>query len=174
MGLPVRSLFVCAVSALLLAPPAEAKLGAPIATFTRSKLIQGDTLFHFEGRFGARYRFAGARRCRFGQGMLAVDVDNQRIVQQIIILPLPTSAAEERTLGEVMTLFIDDLGLQVTDRERRGVMDAFMDTLLSAKQIERPLGKDYQLKVSCQPQLRTIMMVVALKGVGAQDGKDPS
>jgi hypothetical protein len=170
MGLPVRFFAAIAASTLLLATPAEAKLGEPIATFTRSKLIQGDSLFHFEGRFGARYRFAGARRCRFGQGMLAVDVDNNRIVQQIVILPLPTTSAEEKTIREVAAMFIDDLGLDVTDKERARVMDAFLDTLLSGKKVEQPVGTAYDMRVYCQPQLRTIMMVVALKG---EEGKQP-
>lgn len=152
-----------AVAAWLVASPAEAKLGDPIAAFTRSKLIQGDTLFHFEGRFGARYRFAGARHCRFGQGLLAVDVDDQRIVQQTLVMPLPTTSAEETTLREVVTMFVDDLGLEMTDRERRQMMDAFSDTLLGGKKVQQPVGKDYELRIVCQPALRTILMSVGPK-----------
>ena len=154
---------VAAACTLLAAPPAEARLGDKIEAFQHSKLIQGDQLFHFEARVGARYRFVGARRCRFGQGLLAVDVDNQRIVQQILVLPLPTNGREERTVREVAGLFIDDLGLHVTDKERQGVMDAFLEAMNSGKRIERPLGQRYELRVICQPQLASIMMVVGLK-----------
>jgi hypothetical protein len=164
MGSLVRCLL--AVSTFwLCASPAEAKLDAPIATFTRSKLIQGDSLFHFEGRFGARYRFAGARHCRFGQGLLAVDVDDQRIVQQTLVMPLPTTTAEEKTLREVVALFVDDLGLDVTDRERAQLLDAFSDTLLGGKKVNQPLGKTYELRIVAQPQLRTILLAVGLKGI---------
>jgi hypothetical protein len=146
-----------------LASPAEAKLGAPIASFTGSKLIQGDRLFHFEGRTGARYRFTGARRCKFGQGMLVVDVINQHIVQQVVVLPLPTTGKEEDVIREVAGMFVDDLALDVSDKEKAEVLDAFVDVMLNAKPISRPVGKHYELRVSCQPRLNTVMMAVGLK-----------
>lgn len=162
MGLPVRPLLVAAAIALALPAPAEAKLGDSIERFSQSKLLQGDRLFRFEGRVGARYRFTGARHCAFGQGILAVDVDNQRIVQQILVLPLPANRREESAIREVAGLFIDDLGLDLPPKELRGVMDAFNEGLQGAKLIERPVGK-YELRVMCQPQLGSVMMRVALK-----------
>jgi hypothetical protein len=163
MGLPVRYLGPILAVGMLLAAPAEAKLGDKIEAFQGSKLIQGDELFHFEGRVGARYRFTGARHCRFGQGLLAVDVDHQRIVQQIVVLPLPNNGREERTIREVAQLFLQDAGLKLPDAERRAVMESFVSCMLSGKRIERDLGKDYHLRIACQPQLASIMMAVGLK-----------
>jgi hypothetical protein len=163
MGLPVRLLGPILAVGMLLAAPAEAKLGDKIEAFQGSKLIQGDQLFHFEGRVGARYRFTGASRCRFGQGLLAVDVDHQRIVQQIVVLPLPTNGREERTIREVAQLFLQDAGLKLPDAERQAVMEAFVSCMLNGKRVERDLGKDYHLRIACQPQLASIMMAVGLK-----------
>lgn len=170
MRLSVRLLGPLLAVGLLVAAPAEAKLGDKIEAFQGSKLIQGDQLFHFEGRVGARYRFSGARRCRFGQGLLAVDVDNQRIVQQVLVLPLPTNGREERTIREVAQLFIEDAGLQLPAKERQAVMASFIEAMLSGKRVERELGQQYNLRITCQPQLASIMMAIGLKpgAVGQQ------
>src|SRR5690242_5846956 len=95
MGLPVRPLLVAAAIALALPAPAEAKLGDSIERFSQSKLLQGDRLFRFEGRVGARYRFTGARHCAFGQGILAVDVDTSASCSRSWSCPCRPTAARK-------------------------------------------------------------------------------
>ena len=165
MGLLVRLLLGCLLlsAGLVAAPPAEARWGAPIERFERSALIAGDRLFRYEGRVGARYRFSGARRCTFGNGLLAVDVEHQRIVQMTLVLPLPQTPREEVTLRGVVNLFVAELGLDLPPEEVASVRSAFLETLKTARRIERPLGKGYELRTYCQPQLGSIMMVVGLK-----------
>ena len=61
---------LAAAIALGMASPAEARLGESFLRFKTSALIQGETLFRYEGRIGARFKFGPAPRCQFGTGLL--------------------------------------------------------------------------------------------------------
>jgi hypothetical protein len=160
MRLPaLLAMLACLAAPGLLAAPAEAKLNGTIPEYAHSKLLS-DTLFRYEGRIGARYRFGGARHCRFGQGVLAVDVQDTRIVQQIMVLPLPTSSREERMLQEVARLFIEDAGLDAD--QGKAALAAFEDAYTTGHATEKTLG-EVELHTQCDPTHNALMIALSVK-----------
>src|SRR4051812_29571030 len=82
----------------LWAPPAAALLGGDPYHVAHSPLMQGASYFRYEGRVGSRYYFGGATYCAFGNGLMAFDVINGKVVQQTLVLPVPNSVGEERRI----------------------------------------------------------------------------
>lgn len=158
-----RPLFaLLALAAMLATPlPAEARLGQSITTFRHSKLLDGDTLFRYEGVIGARYRFGGASRCRFGTGLLYIDTLNGTIVQQVLVLTVPSNRREERTLQDVARLFLEDAGLE--RRELRVGLDALEETLATAQAVHRVVRDDVEVNARLEPRLNSVMLIVGLK-----------
>jgi hypothetical protein len=152
--------------ATLLASPAQAKLDETILEFQRSPLIKGDRLFKFDGRIGARYRFSGATRCKFGNGLMFIDTEDGRIVQQTIVLPLPNTPRERQTIEAVAKLFLEDTGLA---KEYTDVVWAnFQEGIMAGKSQQKtlgplnPLATHYDTNVYTNPSLHSIMIVVGL------------
>lgn len=159
----MRALALALAAVLAVAAPAEAKLGETFLNFKRSELIHGETLFRFEGRIGARYRFGPAARCIFGTGMLLVDTQDGIIVQQTIILPLPRNKRDMKRIDGIAMLFLHDCGLVPKDAEE--AMAAFRETYETAKNVEKPLGVDKKLNLNTftNLQLGHILLAVGLK-----------
>lgn len=150
---------------LAAAPPAAAKLEEPITQFKTSALVKGDSMFKFDGRIGARYRFSGATHCIFGDGLLLLDTVDGVIVQETVVLPLPTTPRERQLMETIMKTYIDDTGLSQDDG--KVVMAAFEDGIQAGKSQQKDLGnplwRKYQLNVYTNPSLRSILVMVGLK-----------
>lgn len=159
---------LAALTAALLAaapaPPAQARLEDPITAFKTSPLVKGDTLFKFDGRIGARYRFSGATHCSFGNGLLLVDTVDGVIVQETIVLPLPNNPRERQMMEAIMGLYIKDLGIEKADGD--SVMAAFEEGIQAGKSQEKKLGglvlHKYELNVFTNPSLHSILVMVGL------------
>lgn len=162
---PMRSLPSLIAIALglsaLVAPPAEARLGAKVEAIRQSGLVQGERMFAFEGRIGMRYRFAGGRHCLFGNGLLLLDTwDDGLVVQQTLVLPLPEGPGQERMLRHVAKLFVQEAGLPAAHRAQ--VLDAFERTFKTAKREEKKLDDAYEFRTYCDPRLNGVMLVIGL------------
>ncbi|MDB5098326.1 MAG: hypothetical protein JWM80_2747 [Cyanobacteria bacterium RYN_339] len=150
-----------------LAAPAAAKLDDTVLTFKQSALIKGDTLFKYDGRVGARYRFSGATRCMFGNGLLYLDTQDGTIVQETVILPLPNHPRERARLEKVVQMFLKETGLEKEDADQ--VYAAFEDGIQAGKSSKKDLGgfnplkRKYEYNVYCNPALRSVLVQVALK-----------
>lgn len=146
-----------------LAPePADARLGARVDAIKHSPLID-ERYFEFEGVVGARYLFSGGRRCKFGDGMVALDTINGTVVQQVLVMPYPETWRAERQVHEVAEMFLREAGLD--GESRKVAMEALVKTYQTAKPGEHKVGKDqaFEVRTYCKPALRGIMLVVSMK-----------
>jgi hypothetical protein len=162
------------LAAITSAAPAEARLGESFLRFRQSALIQGDTLFRFEGRVGARFRFGPAPRCRVGSGMLLLDTQDGIVVQQTIILPLPRHSSDQRRIDGIAVMFLEDAGLGKKEVEE--AMTAFRDTYSTAKPVEKQLGPEKKLNLNTftNPQLGHILLAVGIKPEGQAPEATPA
>lgn len=165
---------VAVAVALGAAAPAEARLGESFLRFRNSALIQGETLFRYEGRVGARFKFGPAPRCRFGTGMLLLDTQDGIVVQQTIILPLPRTTRDQRQIDGLAVLFLEDAGLGKKDVDE--AMVAFRETYSTAKPVERALGPEKKLNLNTftNPQLGHILLAVGIKPEGQAPEATPA
>ena len=163
-----------ALLAAFLAPPAEARLGESFLRFKNSALIRGDTLFRYEGRVGARFRFGPAPRCQVGAAMLLLDTQDGIVVQQTIILPLPRYTRDQRRVDAIAILFLEDAGLEKKDVEE--AMAAFRDTYATAKNVEKQFGPEKKLNLNTftNPQLGHILLAVGIKPEGQAPEATPA
>lgn len=157
-----------------LAAPAEARLGESFLRFKSSALIQGETLFRYEGRVGARFKFGPAPRCQVGTGMLLLDTQDGIVVQQTIILPLPRTTRDQRKIDAIAILFLEDAGLGKKEIEE--AMTAFRDTYGTAKSVEKQLGPDKKLNLNTftNPQLGHILLAIGIKPEGQAPDATPA
>ena len=152
---------------LFLAAPAAARLDDTMLDFKRSPLIKGDTLFKFDGRIGARYRFSGATHCEFGNGLLFLDTEDGTIVQETVVLPLPNNPRDRVRIERVVMMFLKDCDLEKADLDT--VYAAFQDGIQAGKSLKKDLGginplkRKYEMNVYTNPALRSILVEVALK-----------
>lgn len=165
---------LAAASTLLVAPPAEARLGESFLRFKNSSLIRGDTLFRYEGRVGARFRFGPAPRCQVGTAMLLLDTQDGIVVQQTIILPLPRGTRDQRRIDGIAVMFLQDAGLGKADVEE--AMTAFRDTYATAKNVEKAFGPEKKLNLNTftNPQLGHILLAVGIKPEGQAPEATPA
>lgn len=155
-------------------PPAEARLGESFLRFRSSALIQGEALFRYEGRIGARFKFGPAPRCQVGTAMLLLDTQDGIVVQQTIILPLPRGTRDQRKIDAIAVLFLEDAGLGKKDVEE--AMTAFRETYGTAKNVEKQFGPDKKLNLNTftNPQLGHILLAVGLKPEGQAPEATPA
>lgn len=158
MRLP--SALLAVLVATLAATPAEARLGAPVEAIKHSSLVQGDRYFRFDGLVGSRYRFSGASRCVFGEGLLALDTWNNDVVQQTLVMRIPTTPYEEWMLKRIAGLFLQEAGLE--EKARQEAINALFHSYRTAKPVEKKLGKTVELHTYCNPDLNSLMLVVGL------------
>lgn len=159
MRLPTL-LIAAAMFTATTAAPAQARLGAPVEAIQHSALVQGDRYFRFDGLVGSRYRFSGASRCVFGTGILALDTWNHEVVQQTLVMRIPTTPYEEWMLKRIAGLFLDEAGL--SGKPRQEALDALFHSYRTAKPVEKKLGKTVELHTYCNPDLNSLMLVVGL------------
>jgi hypothetical protein len=141
------------------AQPAVAKLGDPIESTLKSPLLQGDRLFHFEGRYGSQYRFSGADACEFGQGLYVLDTDNGTVVRESLVMPLPASSRDEKILLKVAGMFLKEAGLD-QDLGKQG-QEALWHTYQTSKSFDGAVGP-YWLRSVCDPSLDQLLLSVRL------------
>jgi hypothetical protein len=163
----MRTALAALLAWLSLAAPAAAKLDDTILSFKTSPLIKGDTLFKFDGRIGARYRFSGATRCIVGNALMYLDTEDGTIVCETIVLPLPNNPRERVRIEDVCKLFLKETGLEKADTDQ--VWLAFVDGINAGKSLKQDLGglnplkRKYEFNVYTNPALRSILVQVALK-----------
>lgn len=152
----------CAVLGGIAVGPADARLGERVDAFKHSAL-NNEKYFEFEGVVGARYRFSGGKRCKFGDGLLALDTINGTVVQQVLVMPYPETYRMERQLHEVAGMFLREAGLD--EESRKVAIETLVKTYQTAKPGDQKVGKEKQFEVRtyCKPALRGIMLVVAMK-----------
>lgn len=97
--------------------PAHAVLGETFLRFKNSQLLHGETMFRFEGRVGARYRFGPALRSTVGTSMFMLDTQDGIIVQQTIVLHFPRNKRDVKRVEALADLFLADAGLKPKERE---------------------------------------------------------
>ena len=168
------ALLAAPLALALAAPPAEARLGESFLRFKGSALIQGDTLFRYEGRVGARFRFGPAPRCQVGTAMLLLDTQDGIVVQQTIILPLPRYTKDQRRVDAIATLFLEDAGLGKKDVDE--ALAAFRETYSTAKNVEKAMGpeKKINLNTFTNLQLGHILLAVGIKPEGQAPEATPA
>jgi hypothetical protein len=176
----VRAAAFCALlaaSALCLgAQEAEARLGEVYTRFGSSLLLQGDGLFRFEGRQGARFRFGPARSCTLGNPLLLIDVQDGIIVQQVLVLPLPRRERDLPVLERVVAVFLQDAGLRGEDR--LVAVRTFAETCRTGKGARKPLGPEarWVLDTLANPALGQVVLAIGFRptaltpGAGDQGG----
>ncbi|MEB3222007.1 MAG: hypothetical protein VKS61_07995 [Candidatus Sericytochromatia bacterium] len=152
------------------APPAEAALGDTYLRFEKSLLLQGDRLFRYEGRQGARFRFGPARGCTIGNPLLLVDVQDGLIVQQVLVLPLPRRERDMPRLEHVVGLFLQDAGLDA--EARRVAARTFTETCRSGKGTRKPLGPEarWMLDTVASPALGQVVLAVGFRPTALAPG----
>lgn len=143
------------------AEPAQARLGGTPDQLANSPLLEGDALFRFEGRVGSRYRFAGARNCRFGSGLFVADVWGRRIVQEILVLPRPVGPLEERRARDVVRRLFETAGIE--RHEWDGLYAAYDAAVHEAKRAERKIGRDLEVRVRCDAAFQNVMIALSRK-----------
>lgn len=154
-------LWLAPLLALAIAAPADARLGEKIWTFKSSPLIQGDQLFRFEGVYGARYQFCGARDCLFGDGVLALDVWDDTIDQESLVLPLPTTGRDMALVDHVAQLFVQEAGLDAPDQAK--AIAAFQDAYDNGVETDTTLARGVRLRSACAPDIDSVMLVLTAK-----------
>lgn len=150
--------------AVLAAPRvADARLGDSYLQFERSSLIQGDHLFRYEGRIGARFRFGPARSNTLGNPLLYVDTQDGRIVQQLLVLNFPRQKRELRRTEKLLSIFWRDVGLGLTDTTR--AWQVWRETLDTGKAAQKALGPDgsWSLDVHVSTELARVLVAVGYK-----------
>lgn len=168
-----RALTACALLAWLVAfPPAvaEARLGDSYLQFERSALLQGDALFRYEGRIGARFRFGPARSNTLGNPLLYVDTQDGLIVQQLLVLNFPRQKRDVRRAEQVLALFWQDVGLRPADAEL--AWQAWRETLGTGKAAQKAFGPDesWTLEIHVNTELARVLVAVGLKPTALQPG----
>lgn len=161
-----------AVGGVLLAPAgaAEARLGDAYAKFTRSRLLQGDRLFRFEGRLGARFRFGPARANTLGNPLLLIDVQDGIIVQEILILPLARRERDVPRLGRLVLLLAEDAGLDAGEAD--ATVRAFAETCRTAKPLRKPVGPmfGWMLDILASPELGQCVVALGYRPTALTPG----
>lgn len=149
-------------AALLLglrAEAAEAILGKAVTEFTHSPLLS-DACFRFEGRSGARYRFGPARMARFGPGLLALDVADGFVVQELLVLPLPLNRHMSRENLRVQKLFLSQGGFPSKDMAlAEATIQAALDRGLPQ---EAALGGRHRILVRVDLALKSYLTALQL------------
>jgi len=161
------------ITTLLAPASAEARLGDRYTRFERSALIQGDDLFRYEGRVGARFRFGPARSNVLGNPLLYVDTQDGFIVQQILVLNFPRRKSDLRRAEKLLALFWQDVGLRSADTER--AWQGWRETLSTGKAAQKPLGPEdaWTLDVFVSTELARVLVAVGYKPTALEPGAQP-
>jgi hypothetical protein len=152
--------------------PADARLGEVYTRFGRSELLQGDRLFRYEGRLGARFRFGPARGCSLGNPLMLIDVQDGIIVQQLLVLPLPRRERDAPALERLVVIFLQDAGLGGDDL--REAVRAFSQTSRTGKGTRKPLGPEgrFVLDTLANPSLGQIVLAVGFRPTALAPGAE--
>lgn len=150
--------WAAALLVLTIAMPAEARLGDKVWTFKGSPLLQGDRLFRFEGLYGSRFQFCGARHCAFGDGVLALDVWDDTIDQESLVLPVPGTRRDQALEDHVATLFLQDSGLSAADQAK--ALMAFQQAYNDGETTDTHLAHGIHLRSACAPDIDSVMLVL--------------
>lgn len=157
--------------------PAQAHLGQSILDFDRSTLLS-DAGFRFEGRIGARYRFGPARFARFGNGLLALDVAEGIVVQELLLLPLPVTRDMERQQRRLRAQFLAQGGFPPAHLAKaEATIQRAMERGLPQ---EAALGPRHRLLVRLDLALKSYLLALQVNGPagmapppGAEESPEP-
>jgi hypothetical protein len=160
-----------------LCAPAKGHLGQSILDFDRSSLLN-DAGFRFEGRVGARYRFGPARFARFGNGLLALDVAEGIVVQELLLLPLPITREMERQQKRLRAQYLAQGGFPSAHLPKaEAAIQAAMDRGTAQ---EASLGPRHRILVRLDLALKSYLVALQVNGpagmappTGDQEHPDP-